>query len=250
MNPSRLRIHLLAPVALACMLAGCGPSVEKSIAFQEQVSRTDSVEESLKDLSRQLSMLDTEFQQVSRMVAEGQGGAGGADSNATKALEARVLRLEQAFQESQKTLTAIQNALEEGKGVRIASAARVAAAPPAEPAQQPQEVNEQVTTAKLKVVGKGSSRAVAAPAPAPSRPAAQPAARSAAQPRPAVRVEQPEPREAARRSGIYHKVTQGQSIDQIASHYKTSVGAIRQANHLPERARLIAGQQIFVPTGR
>ncbi|HPK02227.1 MAG TPA: LysM domain-containing protein [Candidatus Sumerlaeota bacterium] len=242
MNPSRLRIHLLAPVALACMLAGCGPSVEKSIAFQEQVSRTDSVEESLKDLSRQLSMLDTEFQQVSRMVAEGQGGAGGADSNATKALEARVLRLEQAFQESQKTLTAIQNALEEGKGVRIASAARVAAAPPAEPAQQPQEVNEQVTTAKLKVVGKGSSRAVAAPAPAPSRPAAQP--------RPAVRVEQPEPREAARRSGIYHKVTQGQSIDQIASHYKTSVGAIRQANHLPERARLIAGQQIFVPTGR
>jgi len=242
MNPSRLRIHLLAPVALACMLAGCGPSVEKSIAFQEQVSRTDSVEESLKDLSRQLSMLDTEFQQVSRMVAEGQGGAGGADSNATKALEARVLRLEQAFQESQKTLTAIQNALEEGKGVRIASAARVAAAPPAEPAQQPQEVNEQVTTAKLKVVGKGSSRAVAAPAPAPSRPAAQP--------RPAVRVEQPEPREAARRSGIYHKVTQGQSIDQIASRYKTSVGAIRQANHLPERARLIAGQQIFVPTGR
>jgi membrane-bound lytic murein transglycosylase D len=45
---------------------------------------------------------------------------------------------------------------------------------------------------------------------------------------------------------IKHKVRQGETLDSIAQKYKTSVGAIRSANHLSKQ-RLVAGQKLNVP---
>lgn len=45
---------------------------------------------------------------------------------------------------------------------------------------------------------------------------------------------------------IRHKVQQGESLTSIAAKYKTSVAAIRSANHL-SKTRLLAGQRLNVP---
>ena len=45
---------------------------------------------------------------------------------------------------------------------------------------------------------------------------------------------------------IKHKVRQGETLDSIAQKYKTSVWAIRSANHLSKK-RLVAGQRLNVP---
>jgi membrane-bound lytic murein transglycosylase D len=45
---------------------------------------------------------------------------------------------------------------------------------------------------------------------------------------------------------IKHKVRQGETLDSIAQKYKTSVGAIRSANHLSKQ-RLVVGQKLNVP---
>ena len=52
--------------------------------------------------------------------------------------------------------------------------------------------------------------------------------------------------QAVRGVVIKHKVRQGETLDSIAQKYKTSVGAIRSANHLSKQ-RLVAGQKLNVP---
>ncbi len=52
--------------------------------------------------------------------------------------------------------------------------------------------------------------------------------------------------QAVREVVIKHKVRQGETLDSIAQKYKTSVGAIRSANHLSKK-RLVAGQKLNVP---
>jgi membrane-bound lytic murein transglycosylase D len=52
--------------------------------------------------------------------------------------------------------------------------------------------------------------------------------------------------QAVRGVFIKHKVRQGETLDSIAQKYKTSVGAIRSANHLSKK-RLVAGQKLNVP---
>jgi len=52
--------------------------------------------------------------------------------------------------------------------------------------------------------------------------------------------------QAVRGVFIKHKVRQGETLDSIAQKYKTSVGAIRSANHLSKK-RLVAGQRLNVP---
>jgi membrane-bound lytic murein transglycosylase D len=52
--------------------------------------------------------------------------------------------------------------------------------------------------------------------------------------------------QAVRGVTIKHKVRQGETLDSIAQKYKTSVSAIRSANHLSKKL-LVAGQKLNVP---
>lgn len=53
--------------------------------------------------------------------------------------------------------------------------------------------------------------------------------------------------EKKRSVAISHKVRQGETLAIIAAKYKTSVGAIRTANHLSKKNHLVAGQRLTVP---
>lgn len=46
---------------------------------------------------------------------------------------------------------------------------------------------------------------------------------------------------------INHKVRQGETLASIAGKYKTSVGAIRSANHLSKKDQVVMGQRLTVP---
>ena len=46
---------------------------------------------------------------------------------------------------------------------------------------------------------------------------------------------------------INHKVRQGETLASIAGKYKTTVGAIRSANHLSKKDQVVAGQRLTVP---
>jgi membrane-bound lytic murein transglycosylase D len=58
------------------------------------------------------------------------------------------------------------------------------------------------------------------------------------------------PRETFRKKrgvAINHKVRQGETLASIAGKYKTSVGAIRSANHLSKKDQVVMGQRLTVP---
>jgi len=58
------------------------------------------------------------------------------------------------------------------------------------------------------------------------------------------------PRESFRKTrgvAINHKVRQGETLASIAGKYKTTVGAIRSANHLSKKDQLVMGQRLTVP---
>jgi membrane-bound lytic murein transglycosylase D len=58
------------------------------------------------------------------------------------------------------------------------------------------------------------------------------------------------PRETFRNKrivAINHKVTQGETLVSIAGKYKTTVGAIRTANHLSKKDQVAVGQRLTVP---
>ncbi len=58
------------------------------------------------------------------------------------------------------------------------------------------------------------------------------------------------PREAFRKKrgvAINHKVRQGETLASIAGKYKTTVGAIRSANHLSKKDQVVVGQRLTVP---
>ena len=58
------------------------------------------------------------------------------------------------------------------------------------------------------------------------------------------------PRETFRKKrgvAINHKVRRGETLASIASKYKTTVGAIRSANHLSKKYKVVMGQRLTVP---
>ena len=58
------------------------------------------------------------------------------------------------------------------------------------------------------------------------------------------------PRETFRKKrgvAINHKVRQGETLASIAGKYKTTVGAIRSANHLSKKDQVVVGQRLTVP---
>ena len=227
---------------LATLLAaGCSQSIEKNIAFQEQVGRADRLQEELKVLNRQLSMLDTEFQQVSKQVARIKSGVAGGGGNASQALEQRLIRLEKAQAASQKTLIAIQAHLQGQAAAKKQVTAAAAKAPSpgaAGPASATKAGSSGKQAARLTVVGKKNESGKAetkAKAPRPADPKSGQAAKRPARNTPQLP------------SGLYHHVKSGQTIDTIAASYSVDPAKLRSANRLPARARVIAGQRIYVP---
>ncbi len=227
---------------LATLLAaGCSQSIEKNIAFQEQVGRADRLHEELKVLNRQLSMLDTQFQQVSKQVVRIKTGGAGGGGNASQALQQRLIRLEKAQAASQKTLSAIQAYFEGQAATKMqVTVAAVQAPSPgsAGPASAAKANSSGKQAARLMVVGKkneaGKSEAKTNP-PRPANPMGGQAVTRAIRNQPRLP------------SGLYHDVKNGQTIDTIAASYSVDPSMLRSANRLPAQARVIAGQRIYVP---
>ena len=212
----------------ALLLAACSQNLESNIAFQEQVARADQAQEDLKVFNRQLSMLDTEFQQVSKQVARLKNNPGGGDASA--ALVKRIERLEKAYSDSQQTLVDMHKKLE---ALSQDPARQVAAAKP----KASQATAEGQQAARLTVVGKeGETKETGTKSAAKRSSARQ---KTAAKQNQQVKPAMP--------SGIYHLVTDGQTIDVIAANYKVKPLVILNANRLPNKAQLVAGQRLYVP---
>lgn len=48
-------------------------------------------------------------------------------------------------------------------------------------------------------------------------------------------------------AGLYHEVQKGETLWSIAARYRLEVGAIREANRLPDPSKLSVGQLLYIP---
>jgi LysM repeat protein len=220
-------IHPLMAVALSAapiiFSAGCQQRLDQQESFKEQVGRIDRLREDVDVVQGQLKLMDAELQDVSismadvkKQLAEGGGAPGGGPS--TVAIEQRLNKIDLALKNYSESLAALNSKIGQSPAQSAAPSA------PARPAATPPANGGKTTLNVVPGGGGGSAPAVGAP-----RPAATP---------------KPEPAPAR---GIYHSVKAGETIDTIAAQYKTTAGAIRQANRIPSGREAIPGQQLFVP---
>lgn len=203
--------------------AGCSQNIEQNLTFQDLVSRVDRLEESQKETDRKAVSLDNEFQQVTKDVAKITAKGPGAAPDATKALEQRIVMLERRLNE-------------------LASAsARPGAADAAEPVLPKQPLPAPATAGKKTVV----SHVTGAGQPATAHATAKRAGRQAETR--LAKDHSGETRTKKAGGGKYHQVAAGETLEKIAARYQIPAASILRANGLPNGAKVMPGQEIYIP---
>jgi LysM repeat protein len=212
------------------LFAGCGQSLESNPTFQENVARVEKIEESVNDTKNRLVMLNNEFQTVSKDVNTLlTAGPGGSDA-AVKALETRVATLENTLKGLNENLVALNGKLD------------------ARPARSVASRNADADVAEANAPDSGMDAGAADKPAKSSKTSRKVRGTTAVATRHAGRSAEAESvAEVARVTGQYHLVQQGETIEKIASRYRTSPKQILNANRIPTGRRLLPGQQIYVP---
>lgn len=245
---SLVRTRLLFGLALVILGAGaCTQNLEQNSTFQEQVSRLDKLDEKMKETSRQIASLDSDFQQVSKDVAQLTAkGAPGGSPGAAKALEQRMLALEKRLNDlNTQAAPPLAAVRPQPKPAAETTEATPATGPKTETslAATAPVPGKKGKNGKLLVVGKTvSARKAAKLAKSRLKASAESAPVEAS-----GEASQTEPASGAGSSGSYHMVQPGETLGKLAAKYGVKSGAILSANGLPSSAAVLPGQSIFIP---
>jgi LysM repeat protein len=212
-------IALVAALTLACH--SDSEKLENQDAFKTQVDRIDRAEKDVDAIHRQMSTIERDLQQVSADVANLAKQGGGDGQGAAR---------EQRLQQVEAGLKAANAAIAD-MGQRLAK--------PAEPVAG--EGRPRVMAPNAPGVGKVEKGSVVAP---PRKNGKVLTVRAKTE-----GSSQAKPR-ASEARGVYHRMAEGETLDQVARQYKTSASAIRAANGIPRGREPIAGQSLFVPIGQ
>ena len=214
-------------------LTACQTKIEQQNAFKSLVDRQDRTDKDVDAIRRQLSVIDRDLQQVSLDVSETLKKGGGGNPQVVSALDQRMSKLEGMLKTTGETLTAITLRLDKLDKGGSKAAVNVAAAPMPADQQTPKPTAAKDSPAKNPA---GTKTALVVNKKTGTR---QTAAASSAR-----KTEQTEVR------GIYHLMSQGETLGQIARTYQVSEASLRVANGLPPGRNLPAGQQVYVPASR
>lgn len=197
-------------IAATLTLTACQQDLESSQAFQDQVASVEAVTEDLKATIRQVSMLDTDLQQLRRQAES--AGQEGVDSEALAAIEQRLLRLEDVLRKTGQSVASFDKRLSDLEQKQTQIAGQIG---------KVEQLARQAESPKTRVVASAET-----------------------QPRTAA---QPTTTERAKPAGTYHLVREGETLAGLAQRYGAGASEIRKANRLPAGRELIPGQQVYIP---
>jgi LysM repeat protein len=202
---------LLVSLALLWGCTGSSPGNDPNIRRRFDIL-TDAIAEIQGDLESNRETITSLAAQVQT------GGTGGAPSAEIATLQASNQELQRSIAELRQQLAQLSSRLDDARGGHTAAASNAA---PAE-------------------------HSAATP------PEPQSAAPETAQAEPVPESSQSEARAsdaAQRMRGFYHTYAEDESLASIAAQYSIDVATLLQANALPPNARVLPGQQIFIPQG-
>lgn len=235
-RPATRAIYLtLLPAAafVAVFLAGCGQKIEKNPVFRDQMRLVDRLDEDTKVLTRQIDEMSLNLKTLRQQVAAVQKNPQAATGQ-IRQFSQRLASLEKAVATSNQGLSILKAKAEEQDAMiaTLTADQRTAVdqfaslqAESRRPSPQPASSSKQLTSASLPadVTTKLRGRI--------------------------TRSSQSASRRREAPLGGYQFVQAGESLQEIASKNRISVGALLAANRIPPGRSLYAGQQIFVPAG-
>jgi LysM repeat protein len=219
----------LLVTAATVTFTGCSSKPENSPVIRKKFAEVDGLKDEIAETNRLIRSLTGEVtimkDEMSNLRALAPDGAGGSE------LAARLGALEKRLAEMESngtTLASVQAAANRAAAPKEVAASFNGLAVPDRPA---------VTTA---------TGSVAASKPVASQPRATTSTTTAT-----TRAAAPAPKPAASQPsalrGRYHTIQEGDTLEKIAAANNVSVADLRQANRLPEGARPLKGQRLFVP---
>ncbi len=240
------------PLALALSLAsGCSQSLDQNQTFQEKMALVDRINEDLNALNGRLSSMDAELQAVSKDVVGLKTMNVGGSPDTARAIEERLIRLENSLKTANDTIMAMQ----QKKGALPLMTSQpetremAKAAPTAGQAVLPADDGNGEAAGKI-------DHAAVAEAQGDSGKTEKTASRKTAM-KPEKKTESKKSEEerqlassstASRKSGGYYQVKQGDSLASIAAANKVDLNSLRSANRLPGNANPIIGARIYIPS--
>ncbi|MBX3728297.1 MAG: LysM peptidoglycan-binding domain-containing protein [Candidatus Sumerlaeia bacterium] len=216
----------LLVTAATVTFTGCSSKPENSPVIRKKFAEVDGLKDEIAETNRLIRSLTGEVtimkDEMSNLRALAPDGAGGSE------LAARLGALEKRLAEMESngtTVASVQAAANRSAAPKEVAATFNGLAVPERPAAT------------------ATTGSVAASKPVASQPRATTSATTrAAAPAPKPAVSQPSaPR------GRYHTIQDGDTLEKIAASNNVSVAELRQANRLPEGARPLKGQRLFVP---
>ncbi|HNY26311.1 MAG TPA: LysM peptidoglycan-binding domain-containing protein [Candidatus Sumerlaeota bacterium] len=225
-------VSLVSIGLMVLIFSACNVNPERSESFIKLSKRVDALEKSYKDIQNGQNDLYEQLSQIRKSVEASQaaGGTGGGADPA--ALTAALQRIEQL----EKKIGLVENQLAlQQKGGESKPTAK-APAKEAEPAVAPD--------ATLQPPTPGGAPAVVPKSVTDGKAAKKTDAKKSAE----KSAEKPaEKASSASTKGSYYTIQSGDTLESIASKNGVTVQQLKDENHLTNGAKLLGGQQLFIP---
>ncbi|MDX2175255.1 MAG: LysM domain-containing protein [Candidatus Sumerlaeia bacterium] len=219
-------LFLTASLAGAVLLAGCNAKPENSPVIRKKFAEMDQMKSDVDQMQVSLTSISADIRVMTDQLSEMR--ALNPDSPGSSEIINRLNTLEERLKSSE------DNAQKLVAAASVQKASAPAPAPAANTSPAPAKAAEPAPAAKPRAeVAKASTQPKAAPKPQPKSGAAL------------------SPKQASGKSTAsatsYHKVASGDTLAAISRRYNVSVADIMKANRLPEGAKLLQGQTLYIP---
>lgn len=218
------------------IFSACNVNPERSESFIKLSKRVDALEKSFKDIQNGQNDLYEQLSQMRKSLEASQaagGTGGGMDPAALNGILQRIEQLEKKIGLVENQLT-LQQKGGESKPAAAKAPAKEKEAEPAAPAPDPSLQPPAASGATPAVVPK--------PAPEGKAAAKKTDAKKSAEKTPEKPAEK-----GSSTKGSYYTIQAGDTLESIASKNGVTVQQLKDENHLTNGAKLLGGQQLFIP---